>query len=90
MGTRSLREWGWIKTVKCLNMLKIIVGLHMSFKVKQLNHKISAKVNTVKVYPVMVILMLFCKYQILVKNFFSVLFWWFYLNNTISSFLSAC
>lgn len=52
-------------------MFKIIVGLHMSFKVKQLNHKIGArKVNTVKVYPVMVTLMFFCKYQILIKNFF--------------------
>lgn len=41
MGTRALSVWGWIKTVKGLNMLKTVVGLHMSFKVKQFNHKIS-------------------------------------------------
>lgn len=43
MGTRSLREWNWIKTVKGLNMLKIMFGLHMSIKVTQLSHKIIAK-----------------------------------------------
>lgn len=34
MSIRFLREWGWIKIVKGLNILKIMVGFRMLFKVK--------------------------------------------------------
>ena len=34
MGTEPPREWDWIQNVKGLNILKIMIGLHMSFKVK--------------------------------------------------------
>lgn len=78
-GFKSLREWVFVKD---LNMLKIMVPLHLSFKVKQLNHNIGAnKVNAGQVYPLMAILMLsanieFCKKKPKPFFFSFVLMFW--------------